>query len=221
MVRALEEVVEKMPKEVQTPLQLFIEKKRAVRRLTDTLYLHHDEAYTTAAKEHLMTKEGAVDYTRLEDAATQEKFAQRMTDFYVTKAREYLGIGKDVKLDANQINMLLMTYAGITKEELQQLVRESGEDFTLEHFKSVADRLKQQVHQRLDATAGSHVKDEHKAGVIKEMGLEDIVDTSRMTTQQLTGLMSIYHANEGVIPPKAYKREIFYRPPTQTQKKAA
>mgnify|MGYP001594096974 CR=1 FL=1 len=217
MVRTLEEVVSNnevnnMSNEVQTPLQLFREKTKAVKKLTDTLYLHHNEAYNVAAKEHLMDK-GQVDYSRLEDDATQEKFALHMADFYVTKARQSLGIGKDVKLDENQTNMLMMAYAGITKTELLELVRTNGEEFTLEAFKGVADRFKKSVHDKLAPTAAEHITRKHIPGVIKEMKLEDMVDASKMDVGDVIQLMGSYHLNEGVIPSKAYKKAIYYKQP--------
>lgn len=225
MVMALEEAVrnderlKSMPHEVQTPLQLFTEKKKAVKKLTDTIQLHHEQAYTSAAEKHLKDKGGLFDYGKLEDAATQEKFAEHMADFYVTKARDYLGVGKDVKLNEHQVDMLLAAYSGITRSELLDVVRKSGEDFTLNAFKAVVDRVMQQIGRRLDSTAASHVKAEHKVGIVKEMKLEDLVDPTKMTIEQVAELMQAYHANEGVIPPKSYKKEIFYRKPAE--KKAA
>lgn len=223
MVIALEETVTHdervngMPNEVQTPLQLFTEKKKAAKLLADTIQMHHEQAYTTAAEKHLKNDKGLFDYSKLEDAATQEKFAGHMTDFYVTKAREYFGVGKDVKLNEHQVDMLLAAYSGITKTELTDTIRKSGEDFTLDTFKSAVDQVRQQIGRRLDATAASHVKETHKAGIIKEMKLEDLVDATKMTAEQVIGLMHTYHANQGLVPAKSYKKEVYYKKPAQVK----
>lgn len=217
MVMALEEAVrnderlKSMPHEVQTPLQLFTEKKKANRKLADTIQLHHEQAYTSAAEKHLKDKEGLFDYSKLENAATQEKFAEHMADFYVTKARQYFGVGKDIKLNEQQVDMLLSAYSGITKTELTDTIRKAGEDFTLDTFKSAVDQVRQQIGRRLDATAASHVKEEHKVGIIKEMKLEDLVDATKMTAEQVIGLMQTYHANQGLVPAKSYKKEVYYK----------
>ncbi len=213
MVMALEDKVSDLAenKGHQTPLQQFMEGRKAVKRLADTLYTHHQEAYTSAANVHLKNGRGQIDFSQLEDAAVQEKFAQQMTDFYVAKAKENFGIGKDVKLDPIRVNQLLFAYAGITKDQLIRLIKQRGENFTHEHFSSVAKELSDSVHERLAPTAAEHVKPEHIPGILKDMKLDDIVDATKVRLEEVVGLMGVYHAQGGVVPPPSYKNAAYLK----------
>ena len=195
-----------------TPLDVFMEKSKAIRKITDTIALHHAQAYTTAAEAHLKDDEGRIDYGRLEDADIQKKFAENMRDFYVGKAREYFKIGAETKLNEEQIEMLLSSYAGITYSELLRIIQQTGEGFTLEAFRSVSDKFKKSIQDKLEPHAASHITQEHVPGIVKQMGLEDRLDASKMRVEDIVGLMAAYHTNAGVISPRDYNRAIYRRP---------
>ncbi|MBI2133900.1 hypothetical protein HYU11_04415 [Candidatus Woesearchaeota archaeon] len=197
-------------KKEPTALETFKAKRKAIDQLIHTIELHHHDAYITAAKKHL-SDGNVIDYSRLEDTAIQDKFAQEMTDFYVEKAKTYFGISPDKALDDQQIEMLLLAYAGITKSNLFELTRRYGEDFTLRAYRGQIDQVQEAIAKRMLPLAETHIKDEHKAGIIKEMSLEDKIDASKITTPQLAGLMHEYHG-KGAVDARSYKREIYKKP---------
>src|SRR3989344_1282751 len=85
--------------EHKSKLQLMKDKSEAVQQLIDTLEIHHHEAYTGAANKYLLDKDSKnIDYKKLKSGEVQEKFAEHMVDFYLTKAKERFGISKEKKL---------------------------------------------------------------------------------------------------------------------------
>ncbi len=196
-----------------TAFETYKAKRKAIDKLVDTIYIHHHEAYTSAAQKHLKDEKGLIDYSKLEDVATQDKFAQEMTDFYVEKAKSYFGIGKDKELDEQQIEMLLMAYSGVTKTELFTLARKYGEDFTLPAYKQTIDDVQKSLMKKLTPLTTAHVKDEHKGEIIQEMGLEDRIDSAKITTEELSALMHEYHNKGGMLDPRLYKKAIYRKEP--------
>ncbi len=132
-----------------------------------------------------------------------------MTDTYVSKARSYFGMGKDVKLDEFQTNMLLQAYTGITREELLQHIRSRGKGFTLDHFHQTLEEILKNVKNRLRPVAFEHVGKEHRESVVKEMGLEGKVDPGKMDVNELYNLMETYHVADGSVPGRAYKGKLY------------
>lgn len=199
----------------KSKLQQMRDKLDAVDSLIDTLDIHHHEAYTKAADEHLK-KEGVeeYDYDRLKKGDTQEKFAQSMADFYVEKARARFGISKQKKLSDTEVDMLLSAYANITKGELLEFLRSQKHRFKLQAFSNAVrgDRgLLAQVRAKLEPSASSHVQDtlEDRVSLVEQMGLKGKVDPKYMTREQVLSHARTYHKNKGVISPRDYEEEVY------------
>lgn len=190
------------------------DKSDTIDTLIETLDVHHHEAYTAAAEKHL--KEGQVyKHDKLKEGKVQQGFAQSMVDFYVTKARERLGIAKDKKLNDEEVDMLLMAYANITKGELLDLIREAKNKFTLSAFSTAVrdpDRgFLSQVRRRLEPSASAHIQDtlEDKMRLVEDIGLKGKVDPRYMTRTQVLRHASTYHRNQGVISPADYQDQVY------------
>jgi hypothetical protein len=197
-------------------LQKMRDKLDAIDQLVDTIELHHYQAYTSAAEKHLTTEGKKLDYKKLEDSGTQERFVQHMVDFYVERARERFGISKDKKLNDEEVDMLLGMYGNVTKGELLERIRENKGKFTLESFKGLLGTkegrgILGQVRTKMLPGATSHIRDDpHELEeIVKDMGIADKVDPKYMTRQQVIGLAHNYHLNDGSIPSSVYKGEVF------------
>ncbi len=210
-------------KEKQTLLGEFRTKYDAVKRLADTIELHHFKAYTDAATGLLSDKEGNIDYQKLKDANIRSSMADKMADFYVSKAKEYFKVDdKASKLSDMQKEMLLSTYAGITRGQLKSAIHNAEDEFTLETFKGLVSKIKQNVHNQLRPSAFAHISGskEHKKSVLKEMGLEGKIDAELVELEDVNRLMETYHVNGGVLPPKEYQKLAAYKA-TQNKQPAA
>jgi len=221
MATATQEKVEEKKLTTKEVLDLFFDKKNAIKKITDTMYLHHNDAYITAAKEHLTDKEGRIDYSLLEKDNIQQKFVDKMTDMYVSRAKEYFHVDKDVKLDEFQQALLLSAYSGITRDELLDLVKNKGEGFDLEAFKGVADKLVKNVHQKLTPTASSHIKKEHISDLVKEIGLEGKLDPEKMKVEHLIQVLHNYDPKYKTIPLAMYEKEPYFIKPKEEKAKDA
>ncbi|GEM_PF-3346221 len=209
-----------MPKKRElSPLELYAEKHKAVSKVVDSIELHHFGAYTSAAEAHLKDAEGHIDYSKLEDAAVQGKFAEHMRDFYVDKARQYFGMSKETKLTEAQIEMLLSAYSGITHSELLQTLRTHGEKFTVDEFaKLITDPrqgIKAAIRNKLLPHTYGHITREQLPGLVKEMGLEDRVDATKMDVEDIVPFLASYNTNR-VVPMDLYKRKVYHKAEQKT-----
>lgn len=202
-----------------SPLELYAEKHKAVSKVVDSIELHHFQAYTSAAEAHLKDAEGHIDYSKLEDATVQGKFAEHMRDFYVDKVRQYFGMGKETKLTEAQIEMLLSAYSGVTHSELLQHIRTNGEKFTVDEFaRLITDPqqgIKQAIRRKLLPHTFGHITREHIPGLIKDMGLEGKIDATKMDVADIVPYMSQYNSDK-VVPMSMYKRKIYHKPEPKT-----
>ena len=195
----------------QTLLKEFQTKYEAVTKLSDTVEIHHLKAYTDAASSLLKDKEGNIDYKLLKDANIRTSMADKMSDFFIDRAREYLHVND--KLSDLQKEMLLNAYTGITRGQLMSTVHRLEDDFTLDRFKAISSELKKGIHDRLKSSAYAHISDktEHKKAIIKDLGLEGKLNADLVRIEELEPLMEDYHINGGVIPLKAYQKLPAYK----------
>lgn len=193
----------------KSALEEFTKKRKAAKKLADTIELHHEQAYTSAANALLKGEDNLIDYTRLNDTAVQEKMADKMADLYVAEGRKYLHIGDDTKLDEMQEEMLMRSYAGITRGELRRIIGEAGQDFHLEQFRGLSRRLKQQVENQLAPIATSHIKESDLETLVEGLGLKGKVDPTKLDLPGAHQLLEEYHANDSVVPQRAYRNKIY------------
>ncbi len=202
----------------QTLIQEFGAKYDAVRKLADTIEVHHFQAYTGSAEALLKDKEGNIDYKKLKDANIRTSMADRMADFYISKAKQYFKVDESAsKLSPMQQEMLLNAYAGVTRGTLTAEIHKAEDDFTLEHFKGRVTEIKRRVTSNLLPSAYSHITDTaKKKSVIKEMGLEGKIDAELIESEDLFPLMETHHVT-GVVPQRNYEKLPAYRA-TQAKK---
>jgi len=133
----------------------------------DMIRMHertHREAYHEA--EALLVKEGGkeVDLEKLKDADMQEKFIQKMKDVYLAKAKQVL---KASPTDKFEEALLMKAYAGVTENEIKDIVATYKHRFTFDVFKKHYDKMSENVKRVLSEAAGSHLNEEH---------IDDILD---------------------------------------------
>lgn len=164
---------------------------KKARKIADTTEHEHSVAYSTAAEALLRDEEGNIDYELLENPDVQQQFADKMTDHYLSKANK-LFKAKLKKEDVFQKDLLLRAYAGITKTELEHLIRTHGKKYTLPRHEEVKSELMKKIRQELHRTAASHLKEEHVTDLVRHMGIEDIVDASKMRIEDAASLYPLY-----------------------------
>ena len=141
------------------------------KKLADTAGHTHSEAYAAAVNKHLL-EGGEVDFEKLDDGKVQDQFVKTMSDMYISKAKAHFMISKD--LNDLEKEILMQAYSGITRQQLQQAVEKYGKKFTHQQFEGIKNRLQNAIGERLYASAGGHLKDEHVQSIIKYMGLTPI-----------------------------------------------
>jgi len=191
---------EEIPKHIAD----FKKHREKAKRIGDTTELAHSEAYTTAAKA-VLEKDGEIDYKLLDQADVREKFVDKMTDFYLTKANAHFGT-KIKKDEVFKVNQLLTAYGALTKEELRTYVDRHKKKYTLGTHENHRDELIKKVRQRLNSVAGSHLKDEHIDDIVKHISAGNIVDTKRMTIEDAKQLYGL-HENYGALTTKMIEEQ--------------
>ena len=176
---------------------------KKAKKIIDTTNREHSRAYD-AASELLEDEERHIDYEKLDDSKMQEKFAEKMADHYVSKAKQALKStisGKDEFENA----MLTEAYAGVTLHELKQYIGEEGKEFTLDTFhKKYRPGFERKISKNLTAAARSHLKEEHIPGIVKLTKSEEFIDANKLTLEEAIGILDIYHES-GVVPYKSFK----------------
>ena len=165
-------------------------KKKAGRILATTKHVH-SEAYLKAADTILRGKDGLIDPELLDDLKKQEEFVEKMTEHYIKAANKHFG-SKLTPKDQVQIDQLMGAYAGITRSQLLEYIKNKGKEYTIEEHERVRGYHMRQVEDQLTKSTASHLKEEHISGFIKHMGIEDLVNASQMRVQDITKLHDVY-----------------------------
>ena len=202
----------KAPKHIEKHKKLY----KHAKKLVDTTQLNHTLAYNTAAEEHLMGEDGLIDYERLDDTKTQKKFVKSMSDFYVSKAKQHFKIDKD--LDQGDQDILMSAYAGTTRAELGELVREKGKDLTGVQFTQEAQRYVNKLRQNLYISSAQHLSHDNIEYIVKYTGIGEMVHKEKLDIQEATGILRAYEEQGGIT--KGSLREIGINP-TKIKKKEA
>ncbi len=198
--------------EEASALHTYREKAKAISRAADTIELNHQDAYTVAARKHLTGKDGLIDLTKLNEEETQEHMADTMADTYKKHAKEYFKIGEKIDLEDHQVDLLLSAYVRTTKAQLKNEIQNRGDEFTLALYRQMTTSVRQQVYQTMLPSASAHIKREHLPAVVKEMGLEDRIDASKLSVDEAVGLMSEYHRTDGAgVAESRYKNLVAYK----------
>ncbi len=186
-------------------------KHETVDILVDTIEHEHQAAYNAAADKLLKNEKGQIDYAKLKEGKVQRQMAEEMTNHYLTKAKQRFGIDPNKPLDEAEQAMLISAYAGITKEELLGVIKERKHQFTHPNFSNTVAQIKNAIDRKLRPSAYGHLDEEDKPTIIKHMGLEDKIDTEKITLQESVGLLQNYFTNKGHLPSEIYEGEIYHK----------
>jgi len=171
-------------------LELLKQNYSKVKKITASTLSAHSEAYITAQNKHL--KEGKyINHELLEKADVQKKFLDTMIDHYLEKAVSELNL-KEKPKDAMEQDRILKAYANVTRGELDRQIKTQGKDYTLGHHEQIRDKLMEKVTQELIASASGHIGQEHTGALVKAMGLDDIVDVTKMQHTDALALYNMY-----------------------------
>ena len=179
-------------KEVPEHIKNFEDLKKKAKKILDTTRLHHTDAYVRAADSVLKDeKTGQIDYDLLDKTETQDRFVGKMTDYYVERANEYFGSKISVD-DRYKVDQLLNAYAGVTRTELLEAVRTHGKKYTIESHEKNREELLKKVGKQLNQAAAADLTDKHVKDFIEHMGLEDIIDASKVRITDMALLHDLW-----------------------------
>ncbi|HLD06950.1 MAG TPA: hypothetical protein VJC16_05470 [Candidatus Nanoarchaeia archaeon] len=188
-------------------------------RLISTTDREHRRAYDSAA-ELIVDEEGLIDYEKLDDADMQLKFADKMADHYLSKAKQHLK-SKASGEDEFENEMLRKAYSGTTRAELRQYVGQLGKKFTFDEFNShhIKGNFMREIIKTLSGAAASHIKEKHIPHIVKYTKSGEFLDPSKMRLEDAINLLTKYHA-EGPLSPDDYSN-VPYRNPEHYKKHRA
>ena len=112
--------------------------------LADTAAATHSEAFTKAVETHLMDDKKKVYFKRLDDDQVRESFQKSMKDVYVSRAKEYFQITKN--LDEFEESMLMGAYAGVFEQDLKSILDQYNGKLTHSDFHKETEQLQQKFH---------------------------------------------------------------------------
>jgi hypothetical protein len=200
-------------KEVPEHISKFKKLDKKADQMIATTNKHHRNAYDAAVEKVLMP-EGSVDYELLDKMENRDKFADEMSDFYISKAKQHFKVGKDAKFDNLEEQLLMSSYAGITKGELREYTRKLGKKFTFEQFdQGLKPGMMEKINRDLDKATKSHFKDEHIGDIVKYVKGDKFLDANKMNLDEAFKAIKEFKKNGGALKQDDYKQEIFYKKP--------
>ena len=167
----------------------------AADQFVDVTGLLHNEAYLAGIKKHAY-KDGKLDYKLLDDSNVQQAMTKTIKDFYVAAAQKDWKVRKD--LDDLEKELLMQAYVGITGEVISRQIQTYGKNLKPEVWAGFQQQIKRSVRDRLYGTAGQHLKDEDKAGIVKHVGLEAKVDAALITVEEARKLLEAFHEDGSI-----------------------
>lgn len=181
---------------------------KKAKRMVDTRKRHHRQSYDFAVDE-VLTKDGQVDMDLLDDVKNQDKFIDKMSDHYTSRAQKALKIGG--KLNELETELLRKTYVGVTKAELKQIARQLGKNFTFDQFYSKhVPKMMETIEDTLESATMGHFNEEHINDIIKYTKSSDFIDSKKLRLPEALGILQQY-GEMGVIPEKAHKKAVYYK----------
>ncbi len=169
------------------------------KKLVDTLNVEHSAAYLKGAE--TITEGGQVNYDLLDKEENQQKFADAMAGHYLKKLEKYGKPGNAMESD-----MLMKAFTGATQTQLYDLVKKHGKEYTLDTHERIKSRFIRNVSEIAEPATYGHLRDEHVEEYVKHMGLEGIVDASKMTVHDLVQVHDLYDEH-GALTPKLIKTQ--------------
>jgi len=200
-----------------------IKKQRDRRdRIVNTIELSHSKAYDEAVEALLKDAKGEIDYDRLDNPEVQHDFVEKMSEHYVTAAKNYLKSDIDTgdKDEALKIDMLMKTYAGVNKGLLRELITKHKSRYTKEEHSKAAGEIKKRMSEELTHTIYSPIKGEHAEDVVKHTGSPEFLDHKRMERDDVITTLETYFTH-GTLSPKMFRGASYLKDEHKKYKKAA
>lgn len=187
--------------------------------IQDTISLSHMEAVTKAYKKHLRDEKGNIDLKLLDDTKKQSDVVGTMKDFYVSRARQELKVGED--LNQFEQDMLLRATGRATYAELKNLYATHGRRMTHQQYVEASEEMMKRLRQDLYASASAHLEEKHIPQIIKHIGLEGRIDSSKIALNEAQRLLQVFH-DEGTISDSVLRQVVpHYKLIEKKMKKAA
>lgn len=183
--------------------------RKKFHKLLHTHSHHHTKAYLDAAEALLKDEEGNIDYEKLEDKNTQEKFVDKMMDFYLSKAK---GVFKGKPKDEFEESLMMRYFDTFTREELARLIKQHGKNYTAELHEQQKEKLQEGLIGKIGHLPHAHFREEHLPDIIKYVNAQDLVDPSKMRLEDALSLLGIYHKTGEIgIPEEAIRKMPYYK----------
>ncbi len=203
-------MADKKKEEVPEHISKFYKLTKKARQMLQTMERHHRGAYDKAIDD-VLTKEGQVDMDLLENQENQDKFANKMADHYISKAKGLFRVKDEAKFDDLEKELLINAYAGTTKAKLLGLVRSHGKGFTFDHFYGEEKpQMMKAVEENLSAATASHFKDKHIEDIVKYTKSGDFVDKGKIDLPHAVRLLGEFETY-GVVRHKAHEKAPYYK----------
>jgi len=177
-------------KELPKHIKEFYDRDDKVRKLLDTTHAVHSEAYQKGL-DVLRDEQGRIDYQKLEEVKVQDQFLDKLMDHYLTAAVRDLGL-KEKPIDTFEQDVILQKYIGVTRGELQRIIRKNKGDYTLEAHEGLRDKLIKKQTQELMPLRHGHLEEGHIEDILKHTGVDKYIAKDRIQTGHAATILDIY-----------------------------
>lgn len=176
------------------------------KKLLDTTTQVHSEVYDQTVRE-LLTVDGKVDFSLLDEIDMQEKFAEMLKAKYLVAARKNLGV-KDEKGELED-EQLLTAYIGATSATLKQNVGDSGSGYNKKAHSDLAEGLRSSQDQSLTGVVYKDFKQGDIGDAIKHIGADGFVYSSKLDRPEAIRLIEQH--NTGGLTEKMVKGRHYHK----------
>lgn len=175
--------------------------------------LSHMDAYLQA---HKWLEGKKKTHKDLDDEKLAEEFVNKMADIYVSKIKKRLGIKEDEKMKDLDEELLMSTYAGISKSQLMDVVKRTGKAYTARAHTAGAAKWVKDLENKLRGVASASIEDKHGKDVLdymKSLGhTVEFLDPDKLRRDDLADMLSDYRKGEGRIPTREeYRKHVAYK----------
>lgn len=205
-------MADKKKEEVPEHISKYKKLSKKAEQMIHTMERHHRGAYDKALDD-VLTRDGQVDMELLENQENQEKFANKMADHYISKAKQMFKTKDDAKFDDLEKELLINAYAGTTKAQLRQIVKSAGKGFTFDLFynhEEMRPKMMENIKQKLGTATIGHFDQKHIGDIVKYIGASKFVDDKKMTLQDAIHLLGEYE-HEGAVSAKKHQKALYYK----------
>lgn len=210
---------EKLPENVEKFTKLYDK----AHKVASTIDIAHSSAYSKAAGKHLKDEDGNIDYKLLKKSDVQEKFADEMSQHYLEEAKAYFKLDKkDEDMDSLYVDQIMQAYAGLSKSQLMQFLREAGDKYTIDEHNRQLNQFRNETRSQLIYSASNHLSDSDISDLVKYMKADEILDAERMQVRDALQVYNTFHQNKVISREMINYKSPYLKPePKEEKKKAA